>query len=178
MNYQRMFRQVVGVTLGFVLVGLLSATAYAAGPGPGQVYQAIPAANHCAGISSDAAGSTLLGANPELSMACRYASRVQEKRAESTFAAANPEAQRARHYKVAASGSVWQGKMDAIQRFGLAEVLATEKETASPDHKLWMPGYLGRISADDKGVATSRQLTLHDIQRRLDLTEYMEAAEK
>jgi hypothetical protein len=230
------FSQVVGVTLGLVLVGLLSLTVYAAGPAPMDTYQAIPAANHCAGISSDAAGSTLLAANPELAAACRFASTVLEQQetagpafpniavpdaagsSDSTFFAANPEVMRARRYTTAGNGvdvqpempdstfaaanpevvrarrymtgrdievmrshryitpgsesempdstfaaanpevmtarryatdrsSVGlQQKRDTIQRFGLAEFLAAEKDTTSSDHKLWMPAYLGRIS--------------------------------
>lgn len=224
MNDQRMFRQVVGITLALVLVGLFSATSYAAGPGTGQVYRALPAANHCAGISSDAAGSILLAANPELSAACRFAKSMAQHEAlpdasfandaglrvagredngqrareaeaarytglaesynresgltgshvlaenpelnpvrfleasrrvaESTFAAANPEVQRARHYTPAVSDTGLQQKMDAVQRYGLAEVLEAENDGAS-----------------------SRQLTLYDIQR-LDQNESTTAVEK
>lgn len=81
MNYQHMFRGIAGVTLSLVLLGLLSLTAYAAGPVSEDAYQAIPAADHCAGISSGPAGSSLLAANPELSAACRFVTMRLQKQA-------------------------------------------------------------------------------------------------
>lgn len=176
-----MFRRIVGIILSFMLLGLLAATAYAAGWVPGDVYQAMPAADHCAGISTDAAGSAALAANPELSTACRFAgsdlaknegsqlvdpyqrtadelARQQNfiRQAELQQAAidtANPEIMKARRYTTAESG-VSSQSMDAIQRYGLAESLVAEKD-----------------------VASAQVLEIDDIYH-LDLNKFMEAVEK
>lgn len=94
MTDRHFLKQALGITLSFALVGLLSVTAYAAGPTPEDGYRTIPAADHCPFITSDAAGSIFLAANPELSTACRYTTMLLKERTgtDALFPNIRPEA--------------------------------------------------------------------------------------
>lgn len=81
MRSQVTFSRVINITLGIMMAGQLTVTLHLARPDRAQAQQAAPVANHCINIGSDAAMSSLLAANPELSVACRFTTGMAQHEA-------------------------------------------------------------------------------------------------
>lgn len=81
MRSQVTLSQIINITLGIIMAGLLAVLPHLARPVPAQAQQAAPAASHCTGIGGDATASTLLAANPELSVACRFVIGMAQQKA-------------------------------------------------------------------------------------------------
>lgn len=81
MKSQVTFSRIINISLGIMMAGLLAVLPHLARPDRAQAYQAAPAVNHCPGTENDASASTLLAANPELSVACRFAMDIAQHEA-------------------------------------------------------------------------------------------------